>query len=132
MFTEPLVAAISDDDVLASRESVSMAELATRPFVLYPRDPRPSFADTVIALCRQAGFEPTVATETMDLQTALGLVAVGAGVSIIPQSIEQAHRTGMRCLPLTPPTPMTTLSLNWRRDNRSEVLRNFVRLATDA
>lgn len=122
---EKLVVALPEDADLAARDSLTLSDLAGRPFVLYPHHPRPSFADTILELCRGAGFSPVVAQETMDLQTALGFVAAGAGVSLVPASVAGSHRLGITYRPVEAPAPTTTLSLSYRRDNRQAVLSTF-------
>jgi len=131
VLTEDLVVALPDQEPLTELDELSLSDLATRPFVLYPRNPRPSFADTIIKLCQEDGYSPKVAHETMDLQTALSLVAIGAGVSIVPASVELSQRQGVICRPLEKPVPTTTLSLAYRRDNHSPVLRSFMKVVND-
>jgi DNA-binding transcriptional LysR family regulator len=125
ILTEPLIVALPDDDPLAKEASVPLDALRQRAFVLYPRHPRPSFADRIIDICKASGFVPAVAQETMELQTALGLVAVGVGVSLVPASVERSHRHGVAYRPLASPAPTTDLSLSFRRDNNSPLLNNF-------
>lgn len=122
---EPLIVALPDDDPLARQTRVALADLKSSAFVIYPHNPRPSFADHIISLCQEAGFTPRIAQETMDLQTALGLIAVGVGVSLVPGSVQNSHRHGITYRPLAGTPPMTGLSLSYRRDNRTEVLSGF-------
>jgi DNA-binding transcriptional LysR family regulator len=122
---EPLIVALPDDDPLASEAVIPLEALRARAFVLYPRHPRPSFADRIIEICEASGFSPAVAQETMELQTALGLVAVGVGVSLVPASVERSHRHGVAYRPLETPGPTTDLSLSYRDDNNSPLLNNF-------
>lgn len=125
LLREELIVALPDDDALGEQDVLTIAGLAGRPFVLYPHHPRPSFADTILELCRTAGFSPAIAQETMDLQTALGFVAAGAGVSLVPTSVAGSQRMGITYRPVAPPAPTTTLSLSYRRDNRQAVLSTF-------
>lgn len=125
ILTERLIVALPDDDPLAREASIPLEALKARAFVLYPRHPRPSFADRIIAICKSSGFVPSVAQETMELQTALGLVAVGVGVSLVPASVERSHRHGVAYRPLAPQAPTTDLSLSFRADNNSPLLNNF-------
>ena len=37
---------------------IPLRALAREPLILFPASPRPSWADTVVAACREAGFEP--------------------------------------------------------------------------
>jgi DNA-binding transcriptional LysR family regulator len=131
VLVETLIVALPDDDPLAAAAAIPLRALRSRAFVLYPRHPRPSFADRIIAICEASGFSPAVAQETMELQTALGLVAVGVGVSLVPASVERSHRHGVAYRPLEAPSPTTDLSLSYRLDNNSPMLKNF-RATVDA
>jgi DNA-binding transcriptional LysR family regulator len=123
--TEPLIVALPEKDPLAAKSQIALGDLADHPFVLYPRHPRPSFADTILELCRGAGFSPDVAQETMEIQTALSLVSVGAGVSLVPASTKESQLHGVAYRPLAGSAPTTTLGLAYRRDNRSAVATQF-------
>ena len=125
LLREPLVAAMPEDHPCASLRQIELSMLAQSQFVLYPRNPRPSFADTIVELCAKAGFAPRVAQETMELQTALGLIAVGAGVSLVPASVEESRRHGVVYRPIAGEVPHTALSLSIRRDNRAGPVRHF-------
>ena len=129
---EALIVALPHGHPLAAQESISVADLAGSPFVLYPRQPRPSFADTILGICHRAGFAPTVAQETMELQTALGLIAVGAGVSLVPASVEESRRHGVAYRPIAGEAPRTALSLAYRRDNQTATLKLFCAAVRDA
>lgn len=128
---EPLVVALPEDDVLAERHQIALADLSTRPFILYPRQPRPSFADHILSLCRDEGFTPDIAQETLEIQTALSLVSVGAGVSLVPESTSDAQLHGVAYRPLLGQAPETQLSLAYLRDNRSAVLGGFCALVRE-
>jgi len=126
---EPLIVALSENDELAKGDSIALADLAARPFILYPRHPRPSFADTILQICRVEGFTPDIAQETLEIQTALSLVSVGAGVSLVPESTAEARLHGVAYRPLAGgDPPHTQLSLAFRRDNRSAVVSEFCTL----
>ncbi|MCZ7019195.1 LysR substrate-binding domain-containing protein, partial [Salmonella enterica] len=61
----------------------TLAQLAAEPFVLYPGNPRPSYADHVIALFDAHGLSLKVVQWTNELQTAIGLVGAGMGVTLV-------------------------------------------------
>ncbi len=81
LLTEPFVALISKAHPAAKQSSISLAKLATEPFVLYKGRAR----DTALAACRAAGFEPRIACESSELETIRCLVAAGLGVAILPR-----------------------------------------------
>ena len=89
---ENLVAAFSVDHPLAAQKGpVSLQDLAGEPQIIYPRAPRPSYADQVLSLLRDHAIEPRVAHEARELQVAIGLVAAGEGIAIVPESVRYAR-----------------------------------------
>ncbi|HEV7991718.1 MAG TPA: LysR substrate-binding domain-containing protein [Gemmatimonadaceae bacterium] len=64
--------------------------------------PRPSWADSVIAACREAGFEPVVAQEAIESATVVSFVAAEIGIAPIPEGLGVLARPGVVCRPITP------------------------------
>lgn len=126
---EPLVAAVSADHVLAHARSISADQLQHDPFVLFPRRLGTGLYDSVLEVCLQAGFVPHIVHETERMQTVVGLVAAGVGVSIVPQCVTRVSLPGIRYLSLHDSTVTSVLSLAWRTDARSPVLERFVATA---
>lgn len=129
IWKEKLVVALPATDPLTAKAELSIGDLADRDFVLYPDKPRPSFADHVVAICRTGGIEPRIAQLVYDYQTAAGLVSVGVGVSLVPESTATGERKGLACRPLVGAKAETQLSVNWRIDNRSPLVQRFVETA---
>lgn len=121
---EPLVAAIPTAHRLASsdRELLPLQDLDEVDLVLYPREPRPSYADQVVRLLNDAGVRPRVAYEVRELQIAVGLVAAGEGVCIVPESVAKAHMDGV-CYRSLPPEAASPIIMNHRHEDRSPELR---------
>jgi len=89
---EKLIAAFPVDHPLAQLDGpVSLRELAGEPQILYPRNPRPSYADQVISLFRDHAVEPRIVHEARELQIAIGLVAAEEGMAIVPESVRRAR-----------------------------------------
>ena len=126
---EPLILAVPDASAAAAAKGLRLADLARETFVLYPRLPRPSYADFVIDLCRQEGFEPKSPEIAQDYQTAISLVSVGVGVSVVPASVAQATRPGVFYRTFEGPNPGTRLTVHARRDNRAPQVMNFFDIA---
>jgi DNA-binding transcriptional LysR family regulator len=109
---EKLVAAFPMHHPLADEDSpISLRDLADESQILYPRMPRPSYADQVISLFRDNGVEPKVVHEARELQIAIGLVAAEEGMAIVPESVRRArsHDVAFRELlePATSPIIMS-------------------------
>lgn len=91
---EPLVVGLPlGHPLLAGERAIELRDLVDYPLIVYPREPRPSYADQVLALFHDEGLTPPVVHEVRELQTALGLVAAEAGTCIVPSSV---HRMGRR------------------------------------
>lgn len=125
---EDLILALTSDSPLASREGLRLADLADQTFILYPRRPRPSYADVVLGLCEREGFQPKRLELTQDFQSAISLVSVGAGLSVVPQSVAQTQRPGVVYRPYLGFNPGTGLSVLSRLDNRSPHVVHFLDL----
>jgi DNA-binding transcriptional LysR family regulator len=101
---EPLVAAVPASHVLArEKDPVSLARLAEEPHIIYPRAPRPSYADQVLSLFHDHGLELRVTQEVRELQIAIGLVAAEEGICLVPESVRQSRTDDVRYLELAEP-----------------------------
>ncbi|MFU1982454.1 LysR family transcriptional regulator [Bordetella hinzii] len=129
LMEEPLVAALPPSHPLAGRKQLAVAELAAQPFVLYPARPRPNYADHVLGLFRAAGHQPTVIQEANELQTALGLVVAGLGLTLVPASVQRSNRADIVCLPVDAPAFTSPVILSWRRGDSSPFLAQAIAAA---
>jgi LysR family transcriptional regulator, benzoate and cis,cis-muconate-responsive activator of ben and cat genes len=101
---EQLMAALPIGHPLEKQsDPVSLVQLARERLILYPRAPRPGYADQVIALFHDRGLEPRVAHEARELQIAVGLVAAEEGVCIVPVSVQKSRVEGVRYKRLAEP-----------------------------
>ena len=123
---EPFVVALPEHHPLAAAPELALASLAGEPFILFPRFPRPSYGDSVLAACAEAGFVPRAAQEVREMQTAISLVAAGIGIALVPAPVQNLRRAGVVYRPLQEPNPRTELTAAYRENNASPVLRNFL------
>ncbi|MGS0756955.1 LysR substrate-binding domain-containing protein [Roseateles sp. GG27B] len=88
---EPLVLAIPAEHPLAAA-TTPLSLLAAVPYTLlvYPRSPRPSYADQVLSLFRDK--VPTTTVHEVRKSSALGLVASGMGLCVVPASAQKLRR----------------------------------------
>jgi DNA-binding transcriptional LysR family regulator len=129
LHAEPLILAIPDNSTLNAQVMPNLADMRDESFILYPSSPRPSFADHILAICHEAGIGHVRTVPAMDYQTAISLVSVGVGVSIVPESVSTTQRAGVSYRKYNGPNPGTSLSVNYRLDNRSPHLKNFIDIA---
>lgn len=132
LFRDPLVAVLPADHPAArghgARRRLRTGALAQEPFVLFARNAGAGIHDHVISLCRHAGFVPRMAQEAGEASTIVGLVAAGLGVSILPASCEHIRIDGVRYVPLADPASLSEIHAVHRRDDRSPLVAQFVRL----
>lgn len=72
---------------LAARASFAIEEIEDETLILYARSAGDLY-DHVIAQCRDHGFTPARIEETDRVETILGLVAAGEGISVVPNVYE--------------------------------------------
>jgi DNA-binding transcriptional LysR family regulator len=123
---EPLVAVLPEGHPSARRTRVRLAELQSDPMILFPRRIAPDYHDLFLEVCRRAGFVPSIAHETESIQTNLGLVAAGLGVTLMPASIRSLRRAGVVYRPLVPPVPHVEMAVAYERNHRSAILPTFL------
>ncbi|CAO3440971.1 LysR substrate-binding domain-containing protein [Azospirillum endophyticum] len=87
---ERLVAAIPKGTPLAEHSGpLPVTALTGQKLIVYPKEPRPGYADHVLNLVHGHDARPAEVQEVREIQTALGLVAAESGLCIIPSSARQ-------------------------------------------
>jgi DNA-binding transcriptional LysR family regulator len=111
--------------------TLRLAELADDTLVIYPRQPRPSYADQVLAVFRERDVRPRAIQEVRELQTALGLVAAAAGFCIVPASVERLRRDNVVYRRLDEPSAVSPIIMSTRKGDPSSEIRLVLRLIKD-
>lgn len=123
----PLVLAVPENHRLAPRSSVSLSELADEDFVSFPKRTWRSLADIINELCETAGFSPRATQVATAMQTVLGLVAVGMGVAIVPESRTLMTFPGLKVIPLDGDM-YSEIRACTRADSENPALRHFLEI----
>jgi DNA-binding transcriptional LysR family regulator len=135
LFDERFVALLAEDHPLASRSSVTLADLASEPLLLFERKVGPSVYDKILALWVAAGIKPLVVERQPPpyAQDAMMLVASRQGYYLgIASQYTQSHRTsGVAVVPLDEPDARLEIYVAWHRNDASKQVREFVRSARD-
>lgn len=84
-YVEPLTAAVGTGHALASRRSVSVARLATYPFIDF--EAGPGLQTVVATLFESAEIERDIAFRVSDMDRLLQLVRRGLGVAVVPEAV---------------------------------------------
>lgn len=122
---DPFIAAVSIEHPLAKKRSISIAELASLPFILYPKDTRSPFGPKMLAIFQEHGENPIVAYEAIELHTALALVGAGLGGTIVGSSIVENNRKDVAFVPIHDINCGTSLVAVTRKDDDAKILSVF-------
>ena len=114
--------------LLAGGGALKLHQTALEPLILYPKSPRPSYADQVLGFYREQGIEPKVAFEVGELQTALGLVAAGAGICLVPASVRHLVRHNVVYTDFDEPKLVSPVIMSHRARDQSALLKQLVAL----
>lgn len=124
---DPLVAVLPKGHALAGT-ALTLEQLAREPFILYPANPRPSYADHVMGLFAHHGLSVKVSQWANELQTAIGLVAVGLGVTLVPESVQQQHRPDIAYASLLDSSAVSPIILSRRKGDSSAMVQRCLSL----
>ncbi len=91
---DPLLVALPQHHPLVAQR-IDMASLSRQAMILYPASPSPSYADDILAQFRQRQLPVNISQRANDMQTAIGLVAAGLGIALVPDVARQIRRSGV-------------------------------------
>jgi len=74
----------------------------------------------VLSLFRDRGLEPVEVHEIQEMQTALGLVASGMGLCVVPESAQKLRREEVVFRPLLEPNATSAIIMSTRLNDQSD------------
>jgi LysR family transcriptional regulator, benzoate and cis,cis-muconate-responsive activator of ben and cat genes len=107
---------------------ITLRDIADHPLILDPRMPRPSYADLVLRYFQERALSPRTAYEVRDLQTALGLVAAGAGIAIVPASARRIARDDVVYREIDETGLIAPVIMSHRKGDKSPLLARMKKL----
>ncbi len=126
---EKLIAALPQGHPLSLGKSVlSLRDLLNETLIVFPKAPRPSYADQVLAAFEDRALEPRRVYEVRELQIALGLVAAGEGVSLVPSSVYGLKRDDVSYMELDDLTLVSPIIMSMRALDESRDIREILEL----
>lgn len=128
VFREPFLWALPRGHRWAAPCQRTLIGLASEGVITFPRDRAPSFHQALMSICLRAGFAPRVAQEVNTIHTALGLVAAGVGVALVPASAVEIAGRDVIFVALDDAAPRAELLLIWPQNRVTPTLRQFAAL----
>jgi DNA-binding transcriptional LysR family regulator len=127
---EKLVALLPVNHRLASKERVSIADLAEDPVIIPAKRARPYAYDMVMAAFADGGLVPHILQETTEKPAMLAMVAAGMGIALVPDWVADISRPGVCFRTLqaiksshTTPRPGAIVGMAWR-DKQKHIIRD--------
>jgi DNA-binding transcriptional LysR family regulator len=128
VYAEPVLVALPDLHPLAAAAQVHIHDLSGEPLVLLTRAGSPGLRKTLEQITDQLGGEEIIVQEAAEMQTVIGLVAAGVGLSLVPESVRALARRGVTYRPFAEDAPTVELAVAWRTGDDSPVLAAFLAL----
>lgn len=132
LLREPLIAAVPEAWFPGIRGPLAPARLGRAPLILFPRRSAPDFHDIITGYCARHGIAPEIGQEAIQMQTIIALVSAGLGIALVPASLRNLGRAGVRYLKLAGDPPLIETGIAWRRPEGLPALKGFVDLAVQA
>jgi LysR family transcriptional regulator, benzoate and cis,cis-muconate-responsive activator of ben and cat genes len=114
--------------LIEAKAVLSLTDLLNETLIIFPKAPRPSYADQVLAAFHDRSLKPHRIYETRELQIALGLVAAGEGISIVPSSVHGLKRDDIFYKELDDPRLVSPIIMSMRMLDESDDLTRMLRL----
>jgi len=113
LFREPFLLAVPASHRLAGRKKVAAAELERETVLLLEEGH--CLRGQVLSFCSRIGVGEAGSYRATSLETLRSMVALGAGVTLVPRSAVAVRPDALRYLPFAGEAPSRTLSLHWRK-----------------
>jgi DNA-binding transcriptional LysR family regulator len=114
--SEGVVALLTQGHSLAGNEEIALHELAAEQFVLFPRELAPRLYDALVGLCRRAGFEPRIRSESFHTSWEVGVLADVPVVALVPESVTRQLPAGLVSARISEPAEQLDTVLLWHGD----------------
>ncbi|HEX7932056.1 MAG TPA: LysR family transcriptional regulator [Paraburkholderia sp.] len=126
---ERMIVALPEGHPLSLDKPVlALSDLVNETLIIFPKAPRPSYADQVLAAFHDRALKPRRIYEVRELQIALGLVAAGEGISVVPSSVYGLKRDDVSYKELDDPTLVSPIIMSMRSLDESRDIREMLEL----
>ncbi|MDT6963316.1 LysR family transcriptional regulator [Cupriavidus sp. SZY C1] len=126
---EKMIVALPIGHPLSTAKPVlSLRDLIHETLIVFPKAPRPSYADQVLSAFQERALTPRRIYEVRELQIALGLVAAGEGISVVPSSVYGLKRDDVSYMELDDPTLTSPIIMSMRAMDESRDIKEMLEL----
>lgn len=121
---EPLVLAVHEHHPLfVHGQGVYLSDIVDEKVLYYPNVGQHSFAHYIQNLFAEHGLYPKNTKHLSNIQLALGIVASGEGVCIVPQNSKAIHMTNLKYLPILDVGAVSPIFFSYREGDTGEYIQ---------
>jgi len=123
---ELVLAAPSGHPAAKGEGALDLRALSKENFIVPPREIAPGLYDLIISHCRSFGFAPRITQHARQMQTVISLVSCGMGFALVPSSLRNLKRTGVRYRQLRGKAAFIDLGILRLRNSDTPLRERFV------
>lgn len=112
--SDDFMACVPAAHALARQRKLSLLDLRDEGFVLFSRRASPDYHARIVQMCGTVGFYPNVRHEVRHWLSAVSMVALGMGVSVVPAPLQRSGIGGAAFKPLVEDVPPSPVHAVWR------------------
>jgi len=114
--SDPLRVAVAPGHPLARRRSVTLADVSTEPLLGFSRKDYPDYHEDLGKLFQQARVKYKIVEEHDGIPSLLTALESGAGIALLPASVECISGPRAKLLPIIPEPPALIIAAVWVPD----------------
>lgn len=127
-----LLAAVSASHPLANEPTVRPSDLNNLPFITPSAERAPVLHRVIHEFMDEQGMKPSQTYDAENLNMVFSLIASIGGISLMPEYAFRLCPPTVAVVRLEPEPPLIDLALAYHPDNRSNVLRTFLKYFEEA
>ncbi|MEP0304414.1 MAG: LysR family transcriptional regulator, partial [Maribacter dokdonensis] len=128
VFTDTFSLVLPERYPMLTREFDGMNRFANEDFILFSQAYSPLYYDTIISICKDAGFAPKISHKSVHAHTIFKLVENHMGIAIVPTSLQNGFQMRVKFIELKEIPQRANLSVIWKKEHTNSVLKNCMEL----
>ena len=131
VFTDTFSLVLPERYPILTREFEGMHQFANDDFILFSQAYSPLYYETIMSICKDAGFSPKISHKSVHAHTIFKLVENHMGIAIVPTSLQNGFQMRVKFIELKNIPQRAELSVIWKKEHTNPVLKNCMELLLD-
>ena len=131
LMRDPICLAVAPSHALARLRSVTLAQLAPEPLVVFSRKDYPDYHELLAEIFDGTKFKLRIAEEHDSGASLIAAVEAGTGVAITSKSLACSAGPRLKVIPLSPAPPPLVIGAAWSAEGLSPAAQAFLKCAKE-